>query len=326
MILVTSAAGGVGRPLVRQLVADGHTVRAFVKNEDQARRSRADGASETVIGDLGRPGDLEHALSGASQIYHAAPTQLIDELPVAERLINAARGGRLDQIVFHSVIHPDIAELPHHRQKLEVENILRESGLPVTVLRPSHYMQNVLDFWDFFGAGLLPYPTSPEIPMGVVDVEDIAAAAANVLASPAEHIGTTYDLSTVELTRHDMARIWSRVLGHPMVAVRIPPQALENPLAAVAPFGSAIAKSLLSSRLRSLPHVLRGLVAAPNARGFRSWSPEAQDTYVQMMTYYDVHGLPAGNFDDLPKVLPRKPTDYEQFARRTAVAHGVATP
>lgn len=324
MILVTSAAGGVGRPLVRKLVANGQPVRAFVKNEAQARRSKADGASETVIGDLRRSGDLENAMRGIRKIYHAAPTQLVDELPVAERLIAAAKTERLDQVVFHSVIHPDIAELPHHRQKLMVERILRDSGLPVTVLRPSHYMQNVLDFWDFFAAGLLPYPTSPERRMGVVDVEDIAAAAANVLLRPEGHIGKTYDLSTVELTRHDMARIWSRVLGHPMVAVRIPPQALENPLAAVAPFGSAIAKSLLSTRLRSLPDIVRGLRAAPNARGFRSWSADAQDTYLQMMTYYDSHGLPAGNFDDLPKVLPRPVSDYEQFARRTAAVGGAA--
>ncbi|BBZ28930.1 hypothetical protein MMAD_32250 [Mycolicibacterium madagascariense] len=318
MILVTSAAGGVGRPLVRQLIANGRTVRAFVKNEAQARRSRTDGATEIVIGDLRRPGDLENALRGTRQIYHAAPTQLVDEMPVAERLVVAAQAERLDQVVFHSVIHPDIAELPHHRQKLRVEAILQDAGLPVTVLRPSHYMQNVLDFWDFFGAGLLPYPTSPESRMGVVDVEDIAAAAAKVLVNPGAHLGKTYDLSTVELTRHDMARIWSRVLGHPMVAVRIPPQALENPLAAVGPFGSAVAKSVLSTRLRSLPDVVRGLRAAPNARGFRSWSSEAQDTYVQMMTYYDVHGLPAGNLDDLPNLLGRSPIDYEQFARRTA--------
>lgn len=326
MILVTSAAGGVGRPLVRQLVANGRVVRAFVKNEAQARRSQADGATEIVIGDLRRPGDLENALRGARQVYHAAPTQLVDEMPVAERLTAAAEAEQLDQVVFHSVIHPDIAALPHHRQKLRVEGLLRDSGLPVTVLRPSHYMQNVLDFWDFFGAGLLPYPTSPESRMGVVDAEDIAAAAANVLINPGGHIGKTYDLSTVELTRHDMARIWSRALGHPMVAVRIPPEALKNPLVAVGPFGSAIAQSLLSTRLRSLPNIVRGLRAAPNTRGFRSWPSDAQDTYLQMMTYYDVHGLPAGNLDDLPMLLARPAIDYEQFARRTAAERGVTAP
>lgn len=326
MILVTSAAGGVGRPLVRGLVANNRDVRAFVKNEDQARHAKADGAAEVVIGDLRSPGDLEAALRGVGQIYHAAPTQLVDELPVVERLITAARAEQLDHVVFHSVIHPDIAELPHHRQKLLAEGKLRDSGLPVTILRPSHYMQNVLDFWEFFGAGLLPYPTSPDSRMGVVDVDDIAAAAANVLTNPEGHVGETYDLSTVELNRHEMAKIWSRVLGHPMTAVRLPPESLTNPLAAVGPFSTAIMRSLASTKLRSLPAIIRGLRAAPNARGFRSWPADARDTYVQMMNYYDVHGLPAGALDDLPKVLPRPATSYEEFARRIAAAQGVAAP
>lgn len=326
MILITSAAGGVGRPLVRKLVANGEEVRAFVKNEEQAQRSKADGATEVAIGDLRRLGDLENALRGVRQIYHVAPTQLIDELPVAKRLITAAQAEQLDHIVFHSVIHPDIAELPHHRQKLQVEELLKESGLPVTILRPSHYMQNVLDFWDFFSAGLLPYPTSPERRMGVVDSDDIAEAAANVLTQPEGHIGKTYDLSTVELTRHDMAQIWSRVLGHQITAVRLPPQALTQPLAAVGPFGAAMASSLISTKLQSLPSIIRGLRSAPNARGFPSWPSDAQNTYVQMMKYYDVHGLPAGNLNDLPKVLGRAATSYEEFARRIAASQGVTVP
>lgn len=146
-----------------------------------------------------------------------------------------AQAEHLDQVVFHSVIHPDIAELLIIGKSLG-SRILRTPGLPVTVLRPSHYMQNVLDFWDFFGAGLLPYPTSPDSRMGAWSTSKmIAAAAANVLITPREHMGKTYDLSTVELTRHDMAKIWSRVLGHRMVAVRIPPQSLTNPLVAVDP-------------------------------------------------------------------------------------------
>ena len=160
--------------------------------------------------------------------------------------------------------------------------------------------------------------------MGVVDVDDIAAAAANVLTNPEGHVGKTYDLSTVELNRHEMARIWSRVLGHPMTAIRLPPESLTNPLAAVGPLGAAVARSLVSTRLRSLPDIIRGLRAAPNARGFRGWPSDAQDTYVQMMKYYDVHGLPAGDFADLRTILPRPAIDYEQFARRIATAHGVA--
>lgn len=55
MILITSAAGGIGRILTRRLQEKGLPVRAFVKNEAQATQVRKDGATEVFIGDLQNP-------------------------------------------------------------------------------------------------------------------------------------------------------------------------------------------------------------------------------------------------------------------------------
>ncbi|WP_280331970.1 SDR family oxidoreductase [Nocardia wallacei] len=177
-VVVTSAAGGVGRPLVRNLGSSGVTVRALVKNTAQADIARQDGATEFCVGDLRDRAILADGLRGADAIYHAAPTQIIDEYPIAEALVEIGHDVSLKHVVFHSVIHPDIAELPHHQQKERVEKLLLDSGLAVTVLRPSHYMQNYLELWEFIRGGLMPYPVSPTSVMGVVDVEDVAAGAA----------------------------------------------------------------------------------------------------------------------------------------------------
>lgn len=318
MIVVTSAAGGVGRPLVRGLRGRGMDVRAFVKNDTQAQLARNDGATEIVVGDLRNRTDLEKGLSGARRVYHAAPTQLIDEVPVAQALVDICAAEGVEHIGFHSVIHPDIDALVHHHQKLVVERLLHDSPLPVTILRPSHYMQNYLEFWEFILAGLMPYPVSPTSVMGMVAVEDIAEAAATVMSAPDEHVGKTYDLSAQALDRNEMAQIWSRVLGHRVTAIRLPPNAVDNPLVAVPPLGAAVVQSLLNTKLSALPHLVRGIRDSSNARGIRSWPPDARSAYVAMMTYYDTHGLPSGNMADLPKLLGRSPTSYEQFARRVA--------
>lgn len=325
MILVTSAAGGVGRPLVRALASRGEKVRALVKDRAQARTSEQDGAVDVVVGDLRTPGDLETAVLGASAVYHAAPTRIIDEVPIAERLVAAARTNGSLHIVFHSVVHPDIEALTHHHQKLRVERLLRDSGLPVTVLRPSHYMQNYLEVWDFLLAGLMPYPVSPESVMGVVDVEDVADAAAAVLCAPDAHAGETYDLSAQELTRHEMARDWAAVLGHDVAAVRLPPRTLVNPLAAAGALGGPAIRSLAASRLRSAPHLVRGTRVARNARDMGNWPADARQNYMRMMAYYDEHGLPAGDLDTLPRLLGRPATSYLGFAERT-VARAAGRP
>ncbi|MET8555480.1 hypothetical protein ABZV64_10995 [Streptomyces sp. NPDC004959] len=69
-----------------------------------------------------------------------------------------------------------------------------------------------------------------------------------------------------------------------------------------------------------MPHLVRGIRDSSNARGIRSWPPEARSAYVGMMTYYDANGLPAGNMADLLNLLGRKPTSYENFARRVAAS------
>ena len=90
MFTVTSAAGGVGRLLVRQLAARDVPIRAVVKNEVQAATTRRDGATEVVVGDLRSAATLDAALTGADVLYHAAPTQIIDERPIIEHLIASA--------------------------------------------------------------------------------------------------------------------------------------------------------------------------------------------------------------------------------------------
>ncbi|OZC87699.1 NmrA family protein [Rhodococcus sp. 05-340-1] len=318
MILVTSAAGGVGRALVKDLHARGAQVRAFVKNDSQAELSRGDGATEVVVGDIESCTDLARAASGVRVVFHATPTSIVNELALARSLVEATRASDVEHVVYHSVIHPEITEMFHHQEKLRVEGIIRESGIPFTFLRASHFMQNYLDFWEFLLAGTLPYPTSPDQLMGVVDVEDVAEASALVLTAPEGHRAQTYDLSAHELTRREMAVVWSRVLGHPVSAVRLPPSVVQNPLHAVSAVAPILARSLLSTKLGGLPHVLRGMQDSSNARGVRKWSPESRECYRRMMEYYDGHGLPAGDMAVLPRLLGRNATTYEQFARREA--------
>ncbi|MCJ0978411.1 NmrA family NAD(P)-binding protein [Rhodococcus sp. ARC_M12] len=322
MITVTSAAGGVGRLLVRRLATRNVPIRAVVKNESQAATTRRDGATEVVVGDLRSAETLDNALAGTDVIYHAAPTQVIDERPIIEHLIASAPAQGLQHIVFHSVIHPDLHQLTHHHQKDIAEGLLRESGIPTTVLRPSHYMQNYLEVWEFLQAGVMPYPVSPNSVMGVVDLADVAEAAANILIEPSPHTGHTYDLSTVELTRHEMAEIWSRVLGHRVTAVRIPPSSLTNSLNVLPSLASVVGHALQSTKLNSIPHLVRGAQAASNPRDMKNWPADAREAYRTMMAHYDQHGLAAGDLTVLPTLLGHAPTSYEEFARRSVIEFG----
>ena len=88
-------------------------------------------------------------------------------------------------------LHPQIEEMPHHWNKLRVEEMLLRSGLDITILQPTAYMQNSLPEWDRMkrdGIFRVPYPI--ETRLSLVDLDDVAEVAALALTN-AGHSGAT---------------------------------------------------------------------------------------------------------------------------------------
>jgi uncharacterized protein YbjT (DUF2867 family) len=222
MILVTGAAGKTGQAVIRALTKHGTGVRALVHREQQAPLVKNLGSQEAVIGDLENETVLQQASYGTDAIYHICPNMSPDEVSIGQRVITAARIAGVNRFVFHSVLHPQTEAMPHHWNKLRVEELLFESGLDFTILQPAAYMQNVLAGWATIiqeGIYRVPYPVGTR--MGMVDLEDVAAAAAIVLTEP-DHGGATYELAGLEvLTQTEVAAILSEVLGQPVRAEQV---------------------------------------------------------------------------------------------------------
>ena len=143
MILIIGAAGKTGRAIIQALTKSGETVRALVHRSDQVSFIEALGVDDVLAGDLLDQSVMERAVRGVRAIYHIAPNVSPDEVSIGKTIIAAAQSADVERFVFHSVLHPQIEAMPHHWQKLRVEELLFESGLPFTILQPTAYMQNV---------------------------------------------------------------------------------------------------------------------------------------------------------------------------------------
>ena len=144
-ILVTSSTGLTGKAVVKAMASKGIEVIAMVHSDKKRDEMLGLGASETVVGDIASYDDLLLAMRGMDAVYYICPTAREDEAEIGKMAIEAAKEAGINRFLYQSVFHSIEPELPHHRQKLEVERALVDSGLIYTIVQPAPFMQNILN-------------------------------------------------------------------------------------------------------------------------------------------------------------------------------------
>jgi len=145
MILVTGATGFVGSHLVKRLRKEGLKVRAVTRTPAKAQ-SLADLGAEVVPGEIDDPASLEAAAQGCDRVIHLVG--IIQEgrgftfrsvhVEGTRNVLDAAKKAGIGHFVYQSAVGSrEGAKSQYHRTKWEAENLVRASGIPYTILRPS---------------------------------------------------------------------------------------------------------------------------------------------------------------------------------------------
>ena len=223
MILITGAAGKTGQAIIQQLRARNVPIRAIVRNQTQMESLQQQRMEQTVSqiisGDVTSADDLLKATANIQTIYHICPNMHPEEVAIGEKLVAAARANRVERIVYHSVLHPQTEEMPHHWNKLRVEEVLLKSGIDYTILQPCAYMQNVLAYRNaIVETEVYRIPYAAKTRIGMVDLEEIAEVAARVLCN-STHRGAIYELANGEaLSQMEVAQVIALQLGREVTA------------------------------------------------------------------------------------------------------------
>lgn len=285
MILLTGAAGKTGKAILHALGAEASKVRAFVRSESQGAELEKLGVAEFFVGDLTRLADVRQALQGIERLYFICPNVSANELGIGNQMIQAAREQGLSHFVYHSVLHPQIESMPHHWQKLRVEEAVINSQMNFTILQPCAYMQNVLGGWrEISEKGVFSVPYSLETRISMIDLGDVGAVAAKVLTENS-HRNAIYELSGPEaLSQREVATCLSQSLGSPITAVEI-------------------------DRLKWSEKASQGL------------GQYEVETLLKMFEYYDQNGL-RGNSTILRLLLEREPVRFSEFVEKHIKSEG----
>jgi uncharacterized protein YbjT (DUF2867 family) len=221
VILLTGVTGKTGGETAKQLLARGVKFRALVRNEAKAEGLKAAGV-ELVVGDIGDASAVTRALQGVEKALLLLPngkTQQANEQQFAD-LAGAAGVKHLVKLSsMEAVAH---AETPIPQAHWAVEEYIRASGIPWTMVKPNFFMQNLLA-----SANSIKTQKKFSLPMGegttgMADIRDIAAVCVEVLTGKG-HTGKSYEITGPEvLTFHDVAARFSEVLGEKIEYVPMP--------------------------------------------------------------------------------------------------------
>lgn len=277
MILVTGAAGKTGLAVLKALGNTGQRTRAFVHDERQKATALQFGASEVIVGDLIDGEAAKQAVKGIEAIYLICPNAHQREFEICANFIKAVQTAGIRRLVYHSVMFPQVEAMPHHWQKLRVEEALIQSGLDFTILQPASYMQNILPFWQTIlnqGKYLVPYSTDSVF--SPVGLEDVARVASLVLTQTS-HASAIYQLAGPErLSTRQMANQISAHMGKKITAQTQP---------------------------------LDQWIEGAKNRGLEAY---AIDTLSKMFAYYNQFGF-YGSSQTLKHLLGHEPNSFEQF-------------
>ena len=213
-ILVIGGTGTVGSQVVRELLARKAVVQVLTRSKDKAKGLPA--GAQGVVGDLLDPGTVRSVFKGVDGVFMliAVSTTETHEGLMA---LNGMRMAGVKRLAYMSVHNLEQAlHLPHFGSKLPIENVLKTSGIPYTILRPNNFFQNDYLFKDaMLKYNIYPQPIG-DLGLSRVDVRDIAEAAAIALTTPG-HEGQTYSVVGPQVhTGKSTAEVWSRALGKPI--------------------------------------------------------------------------------------------------------------
>ena len=142
-VFVTGGTGYIGRHLIPELIARGHTVRALVRPSSVAKLPKG---AEPVLGEALNSISFIHGIAPSDTfvqlvgVAHPSPAkakefQQVDLASIRES-VRAVSGSTIRHFVYLSVAMPAPAMKAYVEVRAEGERLVRDTGLSATFIRP----------------------------------------------------------------------------------------------------------------------------------------------------------------------------------------------
>lgn len=137
---ITGATGQLGRIVIEKLKKKiaGDSIVALARSPEKA----ADLGVEVREADYDKPHTLPDALNGIETLLLISGSEVGKRATQHKNVISAAKKTGVKWIVYTSLLRADTSSLSLAGEHLATENALKESGIPLTLLRNGWYTEN----------------------------------------------------------------------------------------------------------------------------------------------------------------------------------------
>ncbi len=210
-ILVTGATGNIGYYVVQELAAKNENVKVALRIVEKDEATFTGLNVDLVEFDFLNVDTYENALKGVKKVFLIRPPQLAKPKNDMEPFITLLKQKKIEQIVFVSLMGVEKNPIVPHRK---IEDMIRDSGIPYTFLRPGFFMQNLNTTHrdDILVRNELYMPVG-KAKTSFIDTRDIASVA-SVCLTEEGHLRRNYTLTgNKAINYYEVGEILSKTLG-----------------------------------------------------------------------------------------------------------------
>ncbi len=233
-IFVTGATGNQGGAVASHLIKNGYHVKALTRNTDSAKAQNLQKLNvELIKGDLNNLNSFREHLKDVDGIFSVqAIGKGIDvEIKQGTDLANLAKEYGVNHLLYSSVTGADLnTGIPHFDSKFKIENHIRQTDLPFTIIRPASFFENFLipQVKNRILKGKLASPVNKDKIQQLISTDDIGSLSVDIFQNRDKYLGKTLTIASEEMDTQQIANTFTQVLGKqvdyqklPMLLVRL---------------------------------------------------------------------------------------------------------
>ena len=227
-IFVTGGTGKQGGAVAINLLQAGFTVKVLTRNIDSAKALVLKKLNiELVKGDLNNADTYREHLKNMYGIFSVQTFEngVEKEINQGVTLATIAKELGVKHFLYSSVAGANLnTGVPLMDSKMKIENHIKQTGLPFTIIRPTSLYENFLIPQVKKGIlkGKLVQPINSDTIQQYVAADDIGKVAVKIFLNSDLYLGKTIPLATEQLNAREVADIFSAVLNKKMEYKKLP--------------------------------------------------------------------------------------------------------